>query len=706
MKKKGKILAVVLCGLWAYGGIPAYAADHERQDLDRYELDEMIVEGRRENLPGNFIAAKDRVGLLGETDILDVPFTQNRYTFKTLEVFENPNQPLNGVLGNNPSVRIASNSTMYTDFKMRGITMNANHYVLNGIPSLFNQSLNLPMYTIENVELVSGPNTVLNGATNSTNGTNGTDAAPGILYATTKKAPEADLNRYKQVFSGKGNWAEIVEFGRRFGGKKEWGVRVMARHQDGETAITSAKSQDKSVYINIDHQDKRSTTNIFGGYFDGGTIGGQRWFQSSSLTHMLSAPDLSRNFSFPGQRKMYNGYLLTLNNEQKLNENWSAFFSAGGNKYQEEKYDPMGGSPDLADDGTFSKKMRHYKSRISSFYLQGGVRGKIQTGEVTNNFVLSVDREQYKSYANNVAGGVYRGNLRSGVISVGAWPRDINVYAGSAINEVVTSLVLADNIKYRKWSAYLAGQFRSSKYKTRTQDISKNSFNPTYALAYKPTENLSIYASYATSYTRPFQVSGGYVNDGEVFAPIKNQQAEFGVKYKTGKFLHALAYFDLRQASYMRKAVAGGDQYTQDGKNHFKGMEWIFTGEVSEKWNLLGGVTYIHDERTSTVNHAMDGWRVIGTPRWNAVLAAEYSPETNTALIGRIRFTDRQLANDRGVTSPSFTLFDLGIRYKTKIDMTPVTLSAMCYNVLNKNYFTADDLGEPRTFILSAQFDL
>lgn len=219
MKKKGKILAVVLCGLWAYGGIPAYAADHERQDLDRYELDEMIVEGRRENLPGNFIAAKDRVGLLGETDILDVPFTQNRYTFKTLEVFGNPNQPLNGVLGNNPSVRIASNSTMYTDFKMRGITMNANHYVLNGIPSLFNQSLNLPMYTIENVELVSGPNTVLNGATNSTNGTNGTDAAPGILYATTKKAPEADLNRYKQVFSGKGNWAEIVEFGRRFGGK-------------------------------------------------------------------------------------------------------------------------------------------------------------------------------------------------------------------------------------------------------------------------------------------------------------------------------------------------------------------------------------------------------------------------------------------------------------------------------------------------------
>ncbi|MFC2342896.1 MAG: hypothetical protein ACFNWW_03310 [Negativicutes bacterium] len=81
-------------------------------------------------------------------------------------------------------------------------------------------------------------------------------------------------------------------------------------------------------------------------------------------------------------------------------------------------------------------------------------------------------------------------------------------------------------------------------------------------------------------------------------------------------------------------------------------------------------------------------------------------PEPDTALIGRLRFTDSQLVNDRGVTSPSFTVFDLGIRHKTTINGVPVILSAMCYNVFDKNYFTIDDLGEPRTFMASAQFDL
>lgn len=126
----------------------------------------------------------------------------------------------------------------------------------------------------------------------------------------------------------------------------------------------------------------------------------------------------------------------------------------------------------------------------------------------------------------------------------------------------------------------------------------------------------------------------------------------------------------------------------------------------NNKRNHIGGITYIHDEQVNTVKHATDGWRVIGTPKWNAVLAAEYLPEPDTALIGRLRFTDSQLVNDRGVTSPSFTIFDLGIRHKTTINAVPVTLSAMCYNVFDKNYFTIDDLGEPRTFMVSAQFDL
>ncbi len=54
--------------------------------------------------------------------------------------------------------------------------------------------------------------------------------------------------------------------------------------------------------------------------------------------------------------------------------------------------------------------------------------------------------------------------------------------------------------------------------------------------------------------------------------------------------------------------------------------------------------------------------------------------------------------------------FDLGYKHKTKINSTPVTLTAMCYNVLGKDYWisrgTSVALGAPRTMMLSAQFDI
>ena len=707
LKNKKALAMSVLCAIASVGFVVSASAEETMHG----SLDEVVVEGEANTLPGGFISETAKVGVFGNEDILDTPFTQNIYTQKTIEMFEDPNQPLNGVLANNPSVRIGSASTMYTDFKMRGITMNANHYTLNGIPSLFNQSLSLPVYTLDSVELVSGPNTVLNGSTNSTNGTNGTDAAPGLLSATTKKASSSPVNSYKQIFSGRSNLTEQIDIARRFGDNDEWGIRVMGRHQDGGTAIKGAETKDKSIYINLDHKDDKSKSNLFIGNFDGGTIGGQRWFASSKLTHSLSAPDLSKNFSYDGQKKLYNGYLITFNHEQQLNEDWSAFFNIGGNRYQEEKYDMMSGSPDLYDDGHFEKDLRHYKSHITSIYYQGGIRCNVQIGSVKNNLVLAVDRENYKSYSHNSKGGKLIGDLWNGVTSVGSIPGDFSVYDGSAINENVVSMVLADKIEYGKWIGYVAGQYRNSDYNTfkagkPNQSISNTSFNPTYSIAYKPTDDMSIYASYATSYTRPFLVSGGYLNDGEVFDPIKNKQTEIGVKYKSGKFLNTLSYFDLSQGSYIKESIDKGDIYTQDGENKFRGVEWTFTGNIDRKWNVMGGLTYMDTKRECTVANQKDGWRVVGAPKLNGVIAAEYQPDEKTSLIGRINFTDRTLINDNGVETPSYTLIDFGVKHKTQINNVPVVLSAMCYNVFDKNYFYGDDLGAPRTFMLSAQFDI
>ena len=104
MDGKKKIWATaVLCAVASVGFIVPAGAE----ETMTHDLDEVIVEADRNTLPGGFVANNDRVGILGNIKAIDVPFTQKKYTEKTIMTFYDPNQPLNGTLANTPSIRIA-----------------------------------------------------------------------------------------------------------------------------------------------------------------------------------------------------------------------------------------------------------------------------------------------------------------------------------------------------------------------------------------------------------------------------------------------------------------------------------------------------------------------------------------------------------------------------------------------------------------------
>lgn len=113
MNGKKKILAMaVLCAVASVG----FVATADAEETMTHDLDEVIVEADRDSLPGGFVANNDRVGILGNIKAIDVPFTQKKYTEKTIMTFYDPNQPLNGTLANTASIRVGSPSPMYTDF--------------------------------------------------------------------------------------------------------------------------------------------------------------------------------------------------------------------------------------------------------------------------------------------------------------------------------------------------------------------------------------------------------------------------------------------------------------------------------------------------------------------------------------------------------------------------------------------------------------
>ena len=153
------------------------------------------------------------------------------------------------------------------------------------------------------------------------------------------------------------------------------------------------------------------------------------------------------------------------------------------------------------------------------------------------------------------------------------------------------------------------------------------------------------------------------------------------------------------------------DFFLQDGEAKYKGIELSVNGKLAPKWNVMGGFMYLDAEQHKTARGTNDGKAVNGVARWNAVAALEYQADDNFSVISRGVYVGKADIFNESLQVPSHMTYDLGVNYKTKINATPVTFSAMCYNLTDKNYWDAHTgngliLSNPRTFMLSAQFDI
>ena len=726
---KKSLIASVLCAVTSVGFVMNVSAqEHNKEKITEHSLEGIIVEGYVDVLPGGLVNTKAKLGILGDKDILDIPYSEMSMTAKQLEVFNDPSQPLQNVLLNNPSIRMASSSPMYTDFSMRGLNMNGNHMMLNGIPSLFYQFTTPPSHVIDRIDITSGPNAAVNGVSMSNNGTNsGASASPGTINIITKKATDEPITKYTQTFSGRGNTGEYIDIGRRFGKDGEWGLRVNAEYMDGELSLPGAEKEERNIFFNLDHRDDRSTTNLFAGHFDLRVNGAQRWFQFKPSSgwkgdSLPGAPDSKNNYDFDGTTKYVHGYIMTLNHEQKMSEDWSWFANFGQSRRSGNK-DNQGSAIKFDENGKFvSNSFNQQNEEGRNVYAQLGLKGKFDTGEVKHNLSLAVDRSYAKywnkstTYKSN--GEDILGNLYDGIIFPDNYELQSFGNGKPQWEETNVGVTVADTLEYGKTSLLLAASKKHEHFESFTgKSFTNDNILPTYGITYKPVDNLALYAGHTESFSRGYVVPDNkdYTNKGQTMNPVKNKQNEIGIKYENAGILTTLSYFDIDEANRFDSVNSDGTYtYVDDGKNSYKGLELTINGKVANKWTATGGFMYINAERESTQNGAKDGYYVNGVAKWSGVLGLVYQPNEDWDIIGRAVWVDKSHieSGNNKVEIPSYATFDLGASYKTKINNVPVKLSAMCYNVTDKDYWygrggsTTFGLSMPRTFMVSAQFDI
>lgn len=694
-------------------------------------LDEVVVTGERNRdeagtLPGGFWRDHTNLGLMGDTDIMKVPYTAQSLSAKTISTMASPMGDMNQVLVNVPAVR-GGTSPIKTDFSMRGMLANGSAMYLNDIPGFFIMAAGPVTNTIERADVLVGPAATLSGSVQSYNGPDG--GQPGSVYLYTKRAGKDDFSRYTQTVGGYGSYGEYIDISRsRLGKDQSWGVRMYGQYDKGGLAIDGASREKKNLFIDISRKTETSETNIFGGYYDDRLYGTERRFSIARNSRWIpSAPDAGKSYDDPDvMHSDWYGWMLTLNHEQDLGDRTKWFLNAGMTEMTNRRFIfsseiPINDKGEVTDAQLWAQYFL-----MKNRYIQTGFKKTVDTGIVEHNLTLSVDRSWRIQYNNNTTidkkGEHVSGDIYHGIIFKPGFNFDNSAVLGKMFmyQEMDTSVNFIDHMTIGKWNVLGAVTRRHGNYrgKKAANQVKDDNWSPTFGVSYQPNEQTSLYAAYTEATTRGVPVTGAYDNAGDILDPVKVKQKELGVKYKWDRMYASVSYFDMVQPNYLDVQTESGTYkkiYALDGENRYKGVDFNITGQAARKWNLFGGFEYLHARQQNTAGGINDGMPTDSSAKWSAVLGAEYMPNEAWSLTARMNYTGEgvMVGNQRKeLKVPSSTVFDFFARYQTQIGNTPVTVSASCYNVFNKSYWILQPgqgnklmLSMPRTFVLSASFD-
>ena len=201
-------------------------------------------------------------------------------------------------------------------------------------------------------------------------------------------------------------------------------------------------------------------------------------------------------------------------------------------------------------------------------------------------------------------------------------------------------------------------------------DLTHNSFTPRVVLRYKPTEESSVYASYARGYKAGILNVGG--DSERPVAPETNDAFEVGYKYQAGKVAVDLASFfynykNLQVSSYQE----GAADITNAATARIYGLEGQLRYNILENFDVNVGATWNHARYRSFTNAPFYGYCDPAAGATSATYCASGA--------GSIVETTTNASGDHMQRSPDYTA-NLGASYRIPTEKTgQFTLSGNLY---------------------------
>jgi len=682
------------------GGITALSAVTV---VGRGDLPDVLPEA----YAGGQTARGGRAGMLGNKDVMELPFSLTSYTESFLR---NQNATtIADALAYDPSVAVSQTGGMVDSYSIRGFPIaegNVGEVAFNGV---YGVAPNYRAFTsyVERVE-------VLKGATGLLYGISPDGGVGGVINVVPKRAEDQPITRLTASYGQRAVAGAQVDVGRRFGERRQWGVRVNGGHERGDTAVDHQHRKISVGALGLDYRGDRLAASLDVVAQDEDWDAPSRVYSVSTGVGVPDAPDGRRNpVQTWGWSKLEDRSVL-LDLQYQVNERLALFGNAG---YGESKVDRLFDQQMVFSNeaGDFAATPRYGIFKVERNTASAGARLRFETGPVRHNATIQATALEVTNYQNSADGTSLASNLydpvrypEQRVAEPDSLPRVARSRLGSLALSDTLSLfddrlqVIAgaryQHIDADNWdriSGALTGEYR------------QHAWTPAVGVIFRPTPSTMVYGSYIEGLSRGDVAPQSASNAGEMMAPYKSRQYELGFKADFDTLLATVSLFQVtKPSSFVSNGVFG-----VNGRQRNRGVELGLQGEPARGVRLLGGITWLDAELTRTSDPAIRGNQPVGVPRWHATLGAEWDLPWLPGLTltsGVIHSAKQYVSQQNDAHLPAWTRVDFGARYATAIHGRDVTFQLNLQNAFNKAYWSgvsqwgAFALGSPRTLSLSA----
>lgn len=476
-------------------------------------------------------------------------------------------------------------------------------------------------YSLERVEVVKGPVSVLYGA--------GTPA--GIVNKVSKLADGDRIREVEALYGTSTSKQVAFDIGDTFSNNSDLSYRLVGLARAGDTNFKIPDDRyflQPSMTWQPDDQTKVTVYGLFQNTESAGSV--SAIVDATGQVHDLRASDPKYDYQKTRQQQV--GYQLEHEFNDLVTFRQNLRFSHLNLHTRYLEIDSW--------DGTIAHRYPFaFRENMNVFQVDNQLQWKFDTGAASHTLLTGLDYTDAGStfaYGYGDVDPAYDFDISNPTYGVSGSTTPINDYTNKAKLQQI-GLYAVDQVELDHWNFSLGGRNTwvrqsdtgSSDGVEADDSLDKHAFTTEASALYAFDNGISPYVSYATS----FEPVTDRSTTGQVLDPTKGVQYELGTKYQppgTDILLSAAAFHIVEKN---KPVVVDADlgTYRSLGEVTTNGIELEAKANIADGLDLVAAYTYLHSEITAGDDA---GNRTAVTPDNVASLWANYTFADDTALSG------------------------------------------------------------------------